>query len=81
MFISAIPSKALEVNPDVDRALGMAVGLVECPPDSTGYLVSLGQLHRPLGYRPDQLGQVGHALVHLADVIVGGGDHHRECRY
>ena len=54
----------------------MTVGLVEGAAESAGDLAGVGELDGPLGDRPDELGQIGHGLVHLADIVVGGGDDH-----
>ena len=61
---------------DVDGPLRVTVGLVEGAAESAGNLAGVGELDGPLGDRPDELGQIGHGLIHLADIVVGGGDDH-----
>ena len=56
---------------DVDRALGMAIGFVECTADHRRDLVRKVQFHRPFGNRTDQLRQISLGLVDLACIVVG----------
>ena len=63
-------------KPDVDGPLRVTVGLVEGAAESAGNLAGVGELDGPLGDRPDELGQIGHGLIHLTDIVVGGGDDH-----
>ena len=61
---------------DVDGPLRVGVGLVEGAADGTRHLAGVGELDGPLGGRPGELGKVGLGLVHLANVVIGGGDDH-----